>query len=133
MTSSLIERVTERLGDFDLDSAGPHYERNLRDAAEAAIKAMPGWEPIETAPKDGTAILLFSPQSIQDDDALRPFYQVSRWVVEIEDLWVTIDDTTQKRMPHDNSHWENWEIPTHWMPLPTSPAPDTKDSAKVKP
>ena len=58
------------------------------------------WQPIETAPRDGTHILVFN----------APFgevWQVSRRA----DQWVCVDDEV---LGDDNQV-------THWMPLPEPP------------
>jgi Protein of unknown function (DUF551) len=57
------------------------------------------WQPIETAPRDGTEILLFARG--QHDDVYRG---VGQW------------------SEHSNSWFWSFAIrPTHWMPLPEPP------------
>ncbi len=69
------------------------------------------WQPIQTAPKDGSYILLAGPSGYMStplrvavckfDDEYRPLQP-----------WVT----------HSNdSFLDGGEAPTHWMPLPPSP------------
>lgn len=70
------------------------------------------WQPIESAPKDGTAILAFwnmeiDGRLIRNDDC----YALARWNGH---EWVSVDD-------EDRSYTD----PTHWMPLP--PAPEDND------
>ncbi|WP_103171560.1 DUF551 domain-containing protein [Paracoccus sp. SY] len=60
------------------------------------------WQPIDTAPKDGTPVLCFTP-----DDHFSP-------VTGMDVLWF------------DGGHWlyngDPWPWnPTHWMPLPEPP------------
>lgn len=61
----------------------------------------PNWQPIETAPKDGTAVLLFTPGK-------------GRWIGSFE-----------KRKPEWKlagvSDDPRPERPTHWHPLPPPP------------
>lgn len=62
------------------------------------------WQPIETAPRDGTPILAFCP----DDDFLP----------------ITGMDTIVWEASYDCWFWagqELIEVPTHWMPLPEAP------------
>lgn len=67
------------------------------------------WQPIETAPKDGEWVLLFSPDSIE------PQSFVGQWR----------DDDN----PWGGSWWSDYpdaaypidSDPSHWMPLPPSP------------
>jgi hypothetical protein len=64
------------------------------------------WQPIKTAPKDGSWMLvtcggIFTPA-------------VARWDDEV-DMWVEIEDA-----PETWSEPEDWQL-THWMPLPPPP------------
>jgi hypothetical protein len=59
------------------------------------------WQPIETAPKDGTLIL-----GVKFDTDGQPWLAAFEWI--IAGIW-------------DAYQWEvDWE-PTHWMPLPAPP------------
>lgn len=76
---------------------------------------MSDWQGIESAPKDGTYVLLFWPQ--------RPPGDVGRW---------TIDPTPPHRAMDEGfkGNGDNCiprEQPTHWMPLP--PPPGAKDES----
>jgi len=82
------------------------------------------WQPIETAPKDGTPVLLFAEASIQHDSAPKPFVHVSRWVRETREWWEPKSAWKMRLVVEDASHWESWEIPTRWMPLPSPPTPE---------
>jgi hypothetical protein len=62
------------------------------------------WRPIDTAPRDGTFLLLFA-ASGDAVSAICPF-QVARWT---HDSWESEDSRLIER-------------PTHWMPLPPPPA-----------
>lgn len=64
-----------------------------------------GWQPVETAPRDGTRVLLFGPF---DGDA--PALYVGWWDDD-EDCW--------RASRFDLLAWLD---PTHWMPLPPQPA-----------
>jgi hypothetical protein len=66
------------------------------------------WQPIETAPKDGTPVLGFLPQAYQGKGG----YEV-----------VLFD-------PSDGKWWIGcafWVQPSHWMPLPTPPIDPKKN------
>lgn len=63
------------------------------------------WQPIETAPKDGTAILGYFGQTAGDEP---PDMAVIRYDKKYE--WVIADLDT-----------EQVDEPTHWMPLPDPP------------
>lgn len=78
---------------------------------------MSEWKPIETAPKDGTFVLLYSPDA--KEPSIFVGYFISHvdgdeWFSEWHDAWVddgakVISDVTL----------------THWMPLPERPEPLT--------
>lgn len=71
------------------------------------------WQPIETAPKDGTPLILFC-----DDVVGMGQYLLRDW-----------------------TEWEGWQFmtpvklqvrafkPTHWMPLPVPPTPNKEDES----
>jgi hypothetical protein len=77
---------------------------------------MSEWQPIDTAPKDGTQVLLYDPNLADIDE----------------------NDLDDRRIPTPQlvGWWRNkgWELvhysafrynPTHWMPLPDGPAERT--------
>lgn len=66
---------------------------------------MAEWQPIETAPKDGTRILVFVPDGRSDE----PGQHLVSWYCN---TWVI---TTDER------DWTFVLEPTHWMPLPEPP------------
>lgn len=78
------------------------------------------WQPIKTAPKDGTEVLLFG-----TDERGRRSIAPGRWVMETRDEWETIVDTADEirkvRIVKDISDWSGPTYPTHWMPLPPDP------------
>lgn len=80
-----------------------------------------GWRDIESAPRDGTWLLLLSSDSIQDSTAPRPFIHIARWVQETREYWDRVSDRRQELITKDESHWSDWEDPTHWRLLPIPP------------
>lgn len=99
-----------------------YIEATIR-AIVPALSALPGnsvkgveWQPIETAPKDGTEVFLW---------ILEELYTKCRFHVA-KDRWETweldgLDSMSWVRLEH-------YEKPTHWMPLPKPPA--STDTAK---
>lgn len=68
------------------------------------------WQPISTAPKDGTLILGFA---IIDT-------QTGNWKMRI----MSHDHYAEVGMRQNWSGWgDSWVGPTHWMPLPKPPGP----------
>lgn len=85
------------------------------DLAKVAAAAITGWQPIETAPKDGTEVLLFTVQEIDDfcDEAFTAV-QIGHW---------DFGNDRGDRVWHRPAGWHQTKIgdPTHWMPLPPAP------------
>jgi hypothetical protein len=89
---------------------------NGRKAIKSAIAALPapagesvtGWQPIETAPKDGTEIWAFNGEQARmkwfDADDQDEGYS----------LWIWADELSCDVDPSP-------EQPTHWQPLPAAP------------
>jgi hypothetical protein len=80
------------------------------------------WQPIETAPKDGTRIMLFWPVSGWTDFG---WWKDNPRLIGIED----IDGIPVKAEYFSNSmEWDDYELakvgnePSHWMPLPEPPS-----------
>ena len=76
------------------------------------------WQPIETAPKDGTKILIYNGE-----------VRISYWHLQgyvgshgYRDGWYKdyIDDSDRVFYDYPNRSWPS-EVPTHWMPLPEEP------------
>lgn len=79
------------------------------------------WQPIETAPKDGTSVLLCwaidaDGNTIDWRENLKTaqvFVQVASWWSEVSG-WVVYTDQVYEPQLHFT--------PTHWMPLPAPPS-----------
>jgi Lar family restriction alleviation protein len=71
-------------------------------------EAVREWQPIETAPKDGTEVWAFN-----GEQARMLWSEGQEWA-----LWVWADQLLADADPEP-------EQPTHWMPLPAAPASST--------
>lgn len=79
------------------------------------------WKPIETAPKDGTKILVFT---IHGDVELSDWYSYQSERYEPEgDLF--------RRVSTAEGAW-NSNTPTHWAPLPAAPADAEEAAARIR-
>lgn len=99
--------------------------------APAAPSAARGWLPIETAPKDGTDILLYAPAGEWEGRPTDARTTVGHWTTEEECRRQIGDCGGECRCPeydHDDPYWLSWDggflpelPPTHWQPLPAAP------------
>jgi hypothetical protein len=77
------------------------------------MKSVDGWQPIATAPRDGTAVLLFSPG-------------IGRWIGSSKPTWRLVDErrptpsVAEKIIARDGDK-KNLTEPTHWRHLPPPP------------
>lgn len=107
MTDELVKRLeaeADRLRADDVRAA--HAMDDARDRIEA-LMAERQWQPIETAPKDGTDIIVLLTHME------RPRAWTGRWHKGLK-RW-SIDHGMQRYQPAEMAY------PTHWMPLPQPP------------
>lgn len=90
--------------------------RALFDKPAPEPIASANWQPIDTAPKDGTGILLCQATDADGSpigqDSMSVFMQVAAWW-EGEDTWIVYCSMVRDPELHFT--------PTHWMPLPEVP------------
>ena len=72
------------------------------------------WQPIETAPKDGTRVLIYDGVAIKSGMFVQWFHY---FLQEKQEGWGTNWDN-EFQAPDEVMY------PTHWMPLPAPPLPD---------
>lgn len=76
------------------------------------------WQPIETAPKDGTEILVYKNVATVDIIHIASWVNQDEWMHETEcgdGWWSYTENSVSQRM------LEGYKYPTHWMPLPPLP------------
>lgn len=76
---------------------------DIEAALSAQVQDVAGWQPIETAPRDGTTVLLYAPG--WDSPKTGWTYGKDDW----------------QDCPYSRSGDESYQ-PTNWMPLPAAPA-----------
>lgn len=69
---------------------------------------MSDWQPIESAPKDGTPVILGTSEP--------GFYPRSAWFSQEFDEWVV-----RENIERGEATFINFRNITHWMPLPNPP------------
>ena len=76
------------------------------------------WQPIETAPKDGTKILI-----VNSDGEIGVAAFVPEWYERKEFVRAAKDGDVYKTVREDIGYWDTNEAccPTHWMPLLAAP------------
>jgi hypothetical protein len=85
---------------------------------------MSEWQPIETAPKDGTRIVVWGPLAVMRDGqrlATDPCAHVMLFK-RIRDS--AAGDWWSPSLPTMPDFWQLAHFPTHWMPLPAPPTPN---------
>jgi|688.fasta_scaffold36485_15 hypothetical protein len=72
---------------------------------DARCEPPEGWQPIETAPRDGTAVMIYAPAS-----------DPAKWAVDLPAVVCTA-------AYHEDAGWCVCTVRevTHWMPLPAAP------------
>lgn len=96
-----------------------------------------GWRTIDSAPKDGTEIILGAPAQEFHGKPVAPRSTVGHWTTDEECQEYIGDCGGECRCPEYRYHdpyWISWDggfteenPPTHWMPLPPPP-PTTGDN-----
>lgn len=94
--------------------ASAKSKQKIKEQIRKMKDSLPVWRSIETAPKDGTRVLLFSPSYEGNDGG---DMVIARWVPPRgsgqcgDFVWeIVLDAGTMAE-----------SIPTHWMPLPAPP------------
>jgi hypothetical protein len=111
-----IARAVEKRTGWSVETARDVGRRAVEDMAAAGLVIMtaeraaelihaPRWQPIETAPKDGTRVDVWSGDRFTD----------ARWCARHKQWEVFIPD-------YNGGEWTGvYAPPTHWMPLPAPP------------
>lgn len=108
---------------YDMDAAREAQHDKLK-AENKRLKEALEWQPIETAPKDGTDILVADPtQEFSQDRVERARYWEGKWCVVNAYYFLTdlskIEEISKEQKLDDMPLYII--SPTHWMPLPEPP------------
>lgn len=83
---------------------------------------MAEWQPIETAPKDGTEILGFERMKTGD------YFKVVYWTLDGDDIYGNGGNPVPGWTAPDDGYVGGFS-PTHWQPLPDPPEADAAEVA----
>jgi hypothetical protein len=116
-TFAFIQPTFRHSGDY---KAGRDLLNRAADAlARSSEQAAQGWQPIETAPKDGTPVDLFSQYGRR--------WCNYRWDKQIRrGMWS--DAAYAHRVWHDRPCMYEASV-THWMPIPSAPVSGSTEAA----
>lgn len=119
MDNNTLAEVREALEWVRTELRGTQYKERFAQISQALAKLdalieAQGWQPIETAKRDGTYILLHRPiddhrqrRSVQEGKFHR-YGMITTWRVSSGGIW-------------------DIDAPTHWMPLPKPPTQGDND------
>ena len=115
ITEALIAEFESRLDSNLHINSTVGEERQLIEAWKAwnrrAETQVPEWQPIETAPKDGTRVILGNKYGVWMGEFCDT-YQAGH---EPQSPWQSV------LLNHDRISKQRSYFPTHWMPLPAAP------------
>lgn len=89
----------------------------IAQKAALASQTVPEWQPIDTAPRDGTQVIVWT---IHDDIELSAWYEIPQYSFE------PADGGLFKRVKTDAIEGWNSNTPKYWMPLPATPAAESE-------
>ena len=112
--------------------SGPLVGRAAPPTAQAE-----GWQSIETAPKDGTEILLHAPACEHEGAPVQARTTYGHWCAPSDTPRIKYQDgfAPEPEWEDFEPFWASWDggfteehPPTHWMPLPAAPGPADGES-----
>ena len=106
-----VEDAANRLAEFEQDNHMQAIKIEKLQAELAALKAAQEWRGMESAPKDGTFVLVIDSEYGDHGGAF-----VARYTEAFSGSWLI-----------NTSHVPHVVYPTHWMPLPTPPQEQSHD------
>lgn len=105
-TAEMIDAACEHL--VPAHDALACWRAMLAASPVAPAPVAAGWQAIESAPKDGSCVLVYVPSSQS---------VVGAWYCQETGLWPAWGDYAT----NDDGEPCNVGLPTHWMPLPAAP------------
>ena len=108
----IMELVFDYADQRKYGRVGAANSNPVRSAIESIVKDAEarGWQPIETAPKDGTAVLVY-PGTWSGRSASIAKWESNKYAKTPRPYWSRDDDLGRVTFSREHP-------PTHWMPLP---------------
>lgn len=110
----------------------PRFARAIEQAVLARVGAVREWQPINTAPKDGTDILLYRDADMHEGKPVPARRTVGSWLHEQGGTTEYRDLDGHYVGQNDRDGFDGWiswdggfiegKPPTHWMPMPGPPS-----------
>src|SRR5882672_593597 len=103
------------------DSQKPSETTNIHGTGEGNLTSvLPKWQPIETAPRDGTWFVICNAEDDRDG------YEVGCYDPYMTTDYIETEPGSDvyrkvKRSSYDWTGFNNFHRATHWMPLPKPP------------
>ena len=73
---------------------------------------------MDAAPRDGRWIVILCERSTQHSEEPAPYVTTARWEEERHEVWVNETPDIRRREIRDRSHWDCYETPIAWAPMP---------------
>ena len=129
MIGAMRKRIAELESELEAVGAGGVSGPLMGIAAPPTAQAE-GWMPIETAPKDGTHILLHAPACEHEGAPVQARTTYGHWRAPSDTPRIKYQDgfAPEPEWEDFEPFWASWDggfteehPPTHWMPLPPPP------------
>ncbi len=129
MIGAMRKRIAELESELEAVGAGGVSGPLVGRAAPPTAQAE-GWMPIETAPKDGTHILLHAPACEHEGAPVQARTTYGHWRAPSDTPSIKYQDgfAPEPEWEDFEPFWASWDggfteehPPTHWMPLPPPP------------
>jgi len=108
-------------------------------AARASLPPAPepvaGWQPIDSAPKDGTEVLLYAPATVYEGTPVEARLTYGHWSAPSDTPRLKYVDGFAPEPVYEDwePYWASWDggfteesPPTHWRALPPAPTKGTE-------
>ncbi len=101
--------------------------KKLTDAGRQSIACTHGWRPIETAPKDGTLVLVYNTLNNGTITSINGKIAVARYGHQNDDLEESLWEYGTYYSENSKDNQGAYLISaTHWMPLPAPPPKESE-------